>query len=298
MTNLTQIVEHNITSSGQTAIDVLSQACANVGEFSRAELKQFFAKGAVWLTSNGQKPQRVRRVKKILSIGDYLTFYYNPDVLNANVTPPTLILDKTQYSLWLKPRGMLSQGSKWGDHTALYRWVEMNYQAEGESQSRQAWLVHRLDRATAGLQLLAHSKKMAHTLTQLFENRQIQKRYQAIVHGHFPAERQTMNGLIDERSAITHAQLLQFDATHNLSLMEVEIETGRKHQIRKHLSQAGYPILGDRLYGNETLDATYHPQRPNLQLSAYKLAFTCPITQMPMHIKLETGQLDLITLSD
>lgn len=298
MSKPSQIIQHDITVPKQTAIDALDEACQKIGEFSRAELKQFFTKGAVWLTSNGQKPQRVRRVKKPLKQGDRIECYYNPDVLNAHVTAPTLILDNVQYSIWFKPRGMLSQGSKWGDHTALYRWVEMNYRAENESQSRQAWLVHRLDRATAGLQLLAHSKKMAQTLTHLFETRQIQKRYQAIVHGQFSNERQTFNHPIDERSATTHAQLLQYDASHNLSLLEVEIETGRKHQIRKHLSQANYPILGDRLYGDEALDNTYHTERPNLQLTAYYLAFTCPITQKTISIQLDKTQLDFIPLTE
>ena len=298
MSKPSKIIQHDITVPKQTAINALEEACQTLGEFSRAELKQFFTKGAVWLTSNGQKPQRMRRVKKALKQGDRIEFYYNPDVLSAHVTAPTLILDNVQYSVWFKPRGMLSQGSKWGDHTALYRWVEMHYRADNESQSRQAWLVHRLDRATAGLQLLAHSKKMAQTLTHLFESRQIQKRYQAIVHGHFPSEQQTFKNPIDERSATTHAQLLHYDASHNLSLLEVEIETGRKHQIRKHLSQANYPILGDRMYGDENLDNATNTERPNLQLTAYYLAFTCPITQQLIEIQLDKTQLDFITLPE
>ena len=298
MTKQTQIIQCDITQTNQTAIQALDEACQAIGDFSRAELKQSFSKGAVWVTSHGQKPQRIRRVKKVLKQGDHIDLYYNPEVLNAAVIPPTLILDQIQYSIWFKPRGMLSQGSKWGDHTALYRWVEMNYQAADESQSRQAWLVHRLDRATAGLQLLAHSKNMAQTLTNLFETRQISKRYQAIVHGHFPNERQTFNTAIDERSAITHAKGLQFDATHNLSLVEMEIETGRKHQIRKHLSQANFPILGDRLYGDESLDGLYSANRPNLQLTAYQLAFTCPISNTPIQIELDKTQLDFITLTE
>ena len=286
-------IQKTITQNDQTAIDALSEVC----ELTRAELKQCFAKGAVWLTSGKQKPMRLRRVKKTLKLNDCIQLYYNPKVLNDVPLPALLMLDKIQYSIWLKPRGMLSQGSKWGDHTALYRWVEMNYQAEHESQPRQAWLVHRLDRATAGLQLLAHTKKMAQALTKLFENRQIKKRYQAIVHGQFPQTPQTYQTDIDERSAITHVQRWQYDERLNLSLVEVEIETGRKHQIRNHLSEAGFPIVGDRLYGDEALDAGLKRPRPNLQLTAYLLAFTCPIEQTDIKIELNQTQLDLLELT-
>lgn len=287
-----RVIKHHVIEPNQPAIAALSEAC----DLSRAELKQCFTKGAVWVTALGQKPMRVRRVKKPLKKGDCIELYYNPDVLNATTTAPTLILDNLQYSIWIKPRGMLSQGSKWGDHTALYRWVEMNYQAPNESQSRQAWLVHRLDRATAGLQLLAHTKKMAQTLTQLFEHRQINKYYQAIVHGRFPQEPQTYKTDIDGRPATTHAERLHHSVEQNVSLINVAIESGRKHQIRKHLSEAGFAVVGDRLYGGEEKDARLQAPRPNLQLTAYQLEFDCPLTQAPIKIELESNQLDLMTL--
>lgn len=289
-----QIIHQTITTQNQLAIDALSEVC----DLSKAELKSCFNKGAVWLTSGRQKPGRLRRVKKPLKLGDVIELYYNPSVLSQRVTSPTLILDKTQYSIWLKPRGMLSQGSKWGDFTALYRWVEMNHTFDNETQPRQAWLIHRLDRATAGLQILAHTKKMTQTLTQLFESHQIKKRYQAIVHGQFPKSRQTYQTDIDNKPATTHIELIRFDDTLNISQVDIEIETGRKHQIRKHLSQAGFPILGDRLYGNETLDLPLKRTRPDLQLTAYRLQFQCPITSTPIDVQLNAEQLNLMTLSN
>lgn len=289
----TQTIQKTITTQHQNAIDALTEVC----DLSKAELKSCFSKGAVWLTTGKQKPLRLRRVKKPLKLGDVIELHYNPSVLSKQVTAPTLLLDKIQYSIWLKPRGMLSQGSKWGDFTALYRWVEMNHIFENENQSRQAWLVHRLDRATAGLQMLAHSKKMAQTLTKLFEKHQIKKRYQAMVHGQFPKDRQTYRNEIDGKPATTHVELIQFDATLNASQVEVEIESGRKHQIRKHLSQAGFAIVGDRLYGDETLDQTVNPERPDLQLTAYRLQFECPLTLSPIDVQLSADQLDLIPLN-
>ncbi len=194
---------------------------------------------------------------------------------------------------------MLSQGSKWADHTALYRWIEMHYQPN--HQSRSCWIVHRLDRATCGLMLVAHSKKMAHTLSQLFEQKQIQKCYQANVWGKFPSTTQTFTAPVQEKPAISHATRLscsdvkaptQLTSQTPVSRIKITIETGRKHQIRTHLSQAGYPIVGDRLYGGGENLQRLSPT-PDLQLTAYQLDFECPITHTQQHFCLSDTQLNL-----
>ncbi len=286
---------------------------------SKHTLKNYALKGAIWLTPfnpktrKPQKAERLRRLKKTLNPNDQLDFYYHPTLLNSEPTPPTLIADFKQYSVWLKPRGMLSQGSKWADHTALYRWIEIHYQPN--HQSRSCWIVHRLDRATCGLMLVAHSKKMAHTLSQLFEQKQIQKCYQANVWGKFPSTTQTFTAPVQEKPAISHATRLscsdvkapaQLTSQTPVSRIKITIETGRKHQIRTHLSQAGYPIVGDRLYGGEQGELSLlkrgysgvknlptHLPTPDLQLTAYQLDFECPITHIQQHFCLSDAQLDL-----
>ncbi len=274
---------------------------AELTGLSKQQLKTYALKGSVWLTqfspSKPTKPERLRRLKKALLPGMILDFYYFPELLNSEQTPAQLIEDKQGYSVWLKPRGMLSQGSKWGDHTALYRWVEMHYKPNNET--RQAWIVHRLDRATQGLMLLSHTKKMAQALSTLFESRQIHKAYQANVWGEFPAETQTITLPIDDKAAVSHITLKAYNAELNISRVEIDIETGRKHQIRRHLSESGFPIIGDRLYGDESLDLalqTNGESRPDLQLTAYKLSFVCPITQQLSLYELTEQQLDLMAV--
>jgi tRNA pseudouridine32 synthase/23S rRNA pseudouridine746 synthase len=274
---------------------------AELTGLSKQQLKTYALKGSVWLTqfspSKPTKPERLRRLKKALLPGMILDFYYFPELLNSEQTPAQLIEDKQGYSVWLKPRGMLSQGSKWGDHTALYRWVEMHYKPNNET--RQAWIVHRLDRATQGLMLLSHTKKMAQALSTLFESRQIHKAYQANVWGEFPAETQTITLPIDDKAAVSHITLKAYNAELNISRVEIDIETGRKHQIRRHLSESGFPIIGDRLYGDESLDLalqTNGESRPDLQLTAYKLSFVCPITQQATLYVLTEQQLDLMAV--
>lgn len=267
---------------------------------SKQQLKTCFDKGAVWHTPHAAKAVRLRRVKKVLAVGDTLDFYYQANVLNQTVPPATLVADFGDYSVWIKPRGMLSQGSKWGDFTALYRWVEMHYAPNG--QTRQAWIVHRLDRATAGLMLLAHTKKMAQILSHYFETGQIYKTYQANVWGNWgdtlkiqPQDTLTLNLPIDDKSAISHLTLRS--QGDGMARVAIAIDTGRKHQIRRHLAAVGLPIVGDRLYGDAQQDATL-AQRPNCQLTAYQLRFTCPISQALHHFELSESQLDLLDILD
>ena len=253
-----------ITETDLTAVDVLSNATT----LSKQVIKQAMKKGAVWLT-RGKHTQRLRRASRTLNLNDTLHLYYNHEVLATEPAEAILIADEGDYSIWYKPCGLLSQGSKWGDHCTIARWASQHLQPE-----RAAFIVHRLDRAATGLILVAHSKKATVALTNLFQQREIKKQYQAIVQGQFPTSPEvlTLNSLVEDRPAVSHVSLIDYSTQRDCSLVNVEIETGRKHQIRRHLSKAGYPILGDRLYGREKTPST------DLQLTAVSLSFTCPIT--------------------
>lgn len=254
-------VSINIEENGLSVIEHLAKNT----ELSKEKLKQTMQKGAVWLTRSNST-QRLRRAKKILQPGDTLHFYYDKKVLDEKSSAARLLADQGQYSIWYKPYGMRSQGSRWGDHTTIYRYAEQNLKPQ-----RPAFIVHRLDRFASGLIILAHSKTIANAFSRMFENRQIEKHYQAIVAGKFPADTQHFTQTVDGKAASSFARLLRYDEKQDRSLLEIKIETGRKHQIRRHLAAAGYPIIGDRLYGDAGIDSE------NLQLTCCYLAFTSPI---------------------
>ena len=177
---------------------------------------------------------------------------------------------------------MLSQGSKWSDHCTITRWAEQHLQPQ-----RNSFTVHRLDRAANGLILVAHSKKAAAKLSELFQNRLIEKRYKIWVHGQFDLqtnshERIKVEHDIDGRSAVSYFSCLKYDDERERSLLDVRIETGRKHQIRKHIAMLGYPIVGDRLYGID------HDE--DLQLCAYYLSFVCPLTNKQMSFSIQSDE--------
>jgi len=274
---MTTIIERKIIikTNNQLLIDALAEST----HLSKQTLKSALDKGCVWLKT-GKKTNRVRRIKKPLKIGDEVYIYFNEKILSSDPTQPTLLLDKKGYSIWFKPAGVFSQGSKWGDHCALTRLVE-------KKLDQPSFLVHRLDRATSGLMILAHSKTMARDFSKLFADRLIKKTYLAIVAANFPVDKVSLDGDIDKKHALSHVTKLA--ENQEKSLLNVRIETGRKHQIRKHLKSFGFPIVGDRLYGTAQKN---HPE--DLQLQAVNLVFKCPIDQQPINITLpESDQLKL-----
>ncbi len=253
---------------------------------SKAELKQAISKGALWLTpaKNKKQTQRLRRVKKLLSLDDELHFYFNSEVLSMPIPQALLVADLIDYSVWHKPYGMLSQGSKWSDHCTIARFAQQNLPNE-----RPAFIVHRLDRAATGLILIAHSKKAARALSSLFENRTIEnnsleKYYQIIVHGNHATRSQPeiITSDVDGKSAQSTFSCLAYNEENDQSLIKVKIDSGRKHQIRIHAASIGFPVVGDRLHGK----ADENESR-NLQLCAVSLSFTCPIFEENKHFELE-----------
>ncbi|AUD79940.1 RNA pseudouridine synthase [Kangiella profundi] len=256
--NLEDVADLNDTNP----LELLAQASG----LSKQKVKDAMKKGAVWL-SRGKQARPLRRKNASLSLGDELHLYYNEQVLSESVSKPQLIADEGDYSVWHKPYGVWSQGSKWGDHCSIGRLVEEHF-----DYNRQTYVVHRLDRAARGLIIVAHNKEAAAALSAMFAKRAAEKHYIAWVSGKFPHDSITIEKPIDKKPAKSIMTVKEYDAESDRSLLSVQILTGRKHQIRIHLASLGFPIIGDRLYG------TADDQSPDLQLLANQLSFKCPLT--------------------
>lgn len=252
--------KHIRAEQAQTIISCLSE---NI-DLSKQQLKKLMQNGSVWL-ENKTGIHRVRRAKKNMQPGELLHIYYDADVQSTEPAEAMLVADEGEYSVWNKPCGMYSQGSKWGDHCTIYRWAEQHL-----TPQRPAFIVHRLDRAANGLIIIAHTKKIAAAFSRLFEQRKLNKKYKALVEGRLenislPYE---IKNELDGKVSIS--EIISLKQNNNNTEVEIKIKTGRKHQIRRHLSGLGYPIVGDRLYGakNIVLD---------LQLSSVELDFISPV---------------------
>jgi len=244
--------------TSQLAVDVLAEASG----LSKQRIKDAMAKGACWWTQKG-KQVRLRKAKRELRPGARIQLFYDDQVLARKPELPELIEDESRYSVWRKPHGLLSQGSQWGDHCSLLRLAEIEV-------NRPCFLVHRLDADAAGLMLVAHDSKAAGALSQLFSGRSLTKIYRAEVVGELEAENLVIDTALDGKASVSRVTTLEKDLAAGTTTLEVAIETGRKHQIRKHLAGIGYPIVGDKLYGK--------PDSRGLQLEAVYLAFKCPLT--------------------
>ncbi len=150
-------------------------------------------------------------------------------------------------------------------------------------------IVHRLDKDTSGLLLVAKNDRAHLALSQALANREIRKYYLAEVSGRMGEEAGEMDGPIARspkdrkkmavvpggRTALTRWQLVRQDT--NSALVLIRLVTGRTHQIRVHFSHAGRPVLGDPIYGHSGRDKT-----PRLMLHAWRLVFRHPLSDEEM----------------
>ena len=237
-------------------------------KLSKTKIKHAMTKGAAWITVKG-KTTRIRRATAHPIPGSLLALYYNQDILDRNAQPGLLVKDETRYSVWFKPAGLMSQGTRYGDHAAILRQVEVHFNGK-----RPVFLINRLDREAEGLMIIAHTRKEASALSLLFQQRKVTKQYRAWVKNTPGSlgERAKIAFPLDGKSAITWYTPIHHDGEKNASLVDIWIDTGRLHQIRRHFDMIGCPIMGDPKYGQ------HNKNKDGLKLAAVHLAFTCPVT--------------------
>ena len=266
----------------------LLQALQRASGLSEQIIVDAATKGAVWVTlTRGRgttNPRRLYSLEKPITNVSTVLFNYAPNVLQQPSLSVHCVDEHKNYGIWYKPAGMLCQGSKWSDHTVVTQVVS-------RESGHPCYLVHRLDKAASGLILLAYTKNALKELAALFQHRQIAKNYQAVVLGNVD---KPLPLLIDSPIDNKHASTTIVSATRTegaanineqYTTVQVSIETGRKHQIRKHLASIGHPIVGDRLHG---LPSQSNEQPIDLQLVAMQLSFDCPFTQKKVSASLDT----------
>ena len=247
-------LEATITcNESTTVVDLLASAT----ELSKSNIKRSMNLGAVWLQKKN-KLVRLRRATTSLKPGDRVSIYYNERILADLPPSPVLLNDRQSYTIWYKPSGLLSSGTRFGDHFAINRVVE-------KLINRTVFMIHRLDRFASGIVVLGHTKHAAASLSQQFRQRSVEKTYKAIVIGQLET-RIKSNVALDGKQALTRIRPLESNSQH--TLVEVQIDTGRKHQIRRHLSILGFPVVGDRQYGSSN--------NSELVLTAVSLTLNCP----------------------
>ena len=186
-----------------------------------------------------------------------------------------------------KPENLLSIASEAESEKTAY-FMLTDYLRQGRPQARErVWIVHRLDRETSGLMVFAKTPEAKETLQGNWD--QFEKRYEAVVEGRLPKDKGTLECDLDEsnpfkvfraprseltRHAITHFRTVA--RSQHRTLVELTLETGRRHQIRVQLADAGCPIVGDKKYGAKSDPAK------RLGLHSCALRFIHPTTGKEM----------------
>jgi 23S rRNA pseudouridine1911/1915/1917 synthase len=243
---------------------------------SRKGMKKATDKGLVRL--NG----KLAHTGDFISGGETIELLENPHQTRTEIELKLeVLLEDEHLAVINKPSGIeVSGNKKWTLENAL----SFNLEPSSESDAlKHPKPIHRLDYPTSGALLVGKTATAVIALNKLFEDRKVQKVYHAVAIGKM--ERfGTIETPIDGKSSksiFTVLQTLDSDRFTHLNLVKLEPHTGRRHQLRKHLSEIGNPILGDRDYGIEGLILS----GKGLYLHASSLQFLHPITQEELFIE-------------
>jgi 23S rRNA pseudouridine1911/1915/1917 synthase len=196
-----------------------------------------------------------------------------------------------------KPVGCAAHPSPgWTGPTVVGALMAAGYTITTSGPAERAGIVHRLDAGTTGLMIVAKNEKSYLALKEMFRSHQIEKTYHALVQGHMDPATGTIDAPIDRhpkedhrfavvasgKESITHYEVIEFYRA--VSLVKVELETGRTHQIRVHFSAVGHPLVGDSVYGADpVLGKKMQMSRP--WLHALELRFNHPVSAMSLTLR-------------
>lgn len=211
----------------------------------------------------------------------FITLIYRPPSNN----PLYLIYRDDTLLVANKPAGLLAvPGRGTGKQDCLATRIQLEFP--------DALVVHRLDMATSGLMLFSRGAEMQRRLSQMFREREVQKRYVAVVAGKLgPATGEVNLPIVADwpnrplrkidaesgKPSVTRYRLLSHDEVTDTSRVELEPLTGRTHQLRVHMASIGHPVLGDTLYGGIAGASS-----KRLLLHASRLSFLHPISGEPL----------------
>ena len=250
----------------------------NIGKYPQSLLEKSIRKGKIKI--NKKKTSSSYKLK----IGDEIDFYnfdykfkpkdtstYKPSKKNLDENEKTLIDNNKDFIVINKKSGISTQGGTKSKNNLIDIFSNSNLFKDTKPYS-----VHRLDKETSGVMIIAKNYNSAKLLTSLFRLRKIHKTYLAICHGIFKNKKGEIRGNLikyEKEKKIKELAITNYNviSSNNLfSFVELKPITGRKHQLRKQLSFMGNPIIGDSKY---TIVNKKNRNEKKLMLHAYKIKF-------------------------
>jgi 23S rRNA pseudouridine1911/1915/1917 synthase len=251
-------LEFNVTMSGVRLDRYASEECP---ELSRSHVQRLIREGNI--TVNGREAKGSLK----LSIGDRITVLIpspSSSLPLPEAIPLSIVYEDGDLLVVDKPAGLAVHPAPGHPSHTLVNAILAHCPNITINGSIRPGIVHRLDKNTSGLMVVAKNDTALRNLSKQIKARTVIKRYQVLVQGHLspergiieapigrdPSHRKRMAVVSEGREARTKYRVLKYLGDY--TLLEVTTETGRTHQIRVHLSAIGYPVIGDEVYGRKS----------------------------------------------
>lgn len=267
------------------AAERLDRFVAEQGRLSRSQVQKLIRQGYITVNGRAAIPsQRLRagdRVQVVLPPSP-------PTALIPEEIPVPLLYEDDQLIVVDKPAGLTVHPAPGHPRGTLINALVAHLPSLAEMEGSRPGLVHRLDKDSSGLLIVARNPAAWLNLSRQFKARQVVKRYLVLVRGRLappqgviqfplgrhPRHRQKMAVVAGGGEASTRYQVVRY--LNGFTLVEATLETGRTHQIRVHFSAAGYPVVGDSTYGVKS------PHLSRQFVHASYLCFSHPVSGQPM----------------
>lgn len=263
----------------------------NFNELSRTMIKKLIESNNILVNDKSEKVSYKVQANDNISID---VSEAKETKLKAQEIPLDIIYEDSDIIVVNKPKGMVVHPANGNPDGTLVNAILSicKNSLSGIGGELRPGIVHRLDKDTSGLIIVAKNDKAHINMSEQIKERNVKKTYIALVRGNVPEEEATINMPIGRstkdrkkmavtkngKQAITHFKVLKRYSKY--TLLEIKIETGRTHQIRVHMAEIGYPVVGDAVYSNGKNEFGIEGQ----MLHAYKLEFMHPITNKHMEL--------------
>jgi 23S rRNA pseudouridine1911/1915/1917 synthase len=282
--------------AGERLDRILARRCP---EFSRSALQRWIEQGRV-----EQAGEVVSRKTKALAGAEVSIQPAPPEAMSAEPQdiPIGVLFEDAHLIIVDKPAGLVVHPAPGHPDGTLVNALLYHAEVHGGGDPLRPGIVHRLDKDTSGVMVVAKTPQAHERLVEMFQQHALERAYLAIVlgrppqsitydtfHGRHPAHRKKFTSRGDRgRRAVTHLETVEL--LHGSALVRCRLETGRTHQIRVHLAEHGHPVLGDPVYGKSIGDPELRRVSTELgrqALHAVLLAFAHPITGEAMRFEIE-----------
>ena len=264
--------------------DRLDTLLSKDGEISRSRAASLIKEGCV--TVDGKIADKPSLKTNPGAMIELTMPELKPAKAEAQDIPLEILYQDAHLAVVVKPCGMVVHPAAGNDDGTLVNALLYHLDSlSGIGGEMRPGIVHRLDKDTSGLMLVAKDDAAHAALSDQLANREMEKHYRAMVYGKMKepngeiekpigrSKNDRKKMAVDENGRWAKTEWRVLKEFSDRTLLDVHIITGRTHQIRVHMSSMGHPVLGDVLYGHKRM-----PAAERLMLHAYSLAFTHPVT--------------------